>query len=396
MNAADTAWILTATALVLMMTLPGLALFYGGLVRVKNVISIFMQCFSIAAVASVLWVILGYSLAFDGTGAVIGGPGKAFLLGVRPASVWNTIPEPAFVLFQMTFAIITPCLIIGAFVERIKFSFVVAFSALWLLLVYVPVTHWIWGSGFLASQFATIDFAGGLVVHETAGLSALVVAFFLRARRGFPSKLIPPHSPVLTAVGAGLLWVGWFGFNGGSQLAADGGAANAALVTHVSAATAVIAWVALDVLRFGKATLIGAVTGMVAGLATITPAAGVAGVPGALLLGLLSGVICNLACGWVKGLMKIDDSLDVFAVHGIGGMLGALLAPLVGAVWFGGQGIGSASFLGQIASILIVGVYTLAVTVPLVLGLRALIGLRVDDEEEDQGLDLASHGESNA
>ncbi len=396
MNAADTAWILTATALVLMMTLPGLALFYGGLVRVKNVISIFMQCFSIAAVASVLWVILGYSLAFDGTGAVIGGLGKAFLLGVRPASVWNTIPEPAFVLFQMTFAIITPCLIIGAFVERIKFSFVVAFSALWLLLVYVPVTHWIWGSGFLASQFATIDFAGGLVVHETAGLSALVVAFFLRARRGFPSKLIPPHSPVLTAVGAGLLWVGWFGFNGGSQLAADGGAANAALVTHVSAATAVIAWVALDVLRFGKATLIGAVTGMVAGLATITPAAGVAGVPGALLLGLLSGVICNLACGWVKGLMKIDDSLDVFAVHGIGGMLGALLAPLVGAVWFGGQGIGSASFLGQIASILIVGVYTLAVTVPLVLGLRALIGLRVDDEEEDQGLDLASHGESNA
>ncbi len=395
MNAADTAWILTASALVLMMTLPGLALFYGGLVRVKNVISIFMQCFSIAALASVLWVLLGYSLAFDGGGAVIGGLGKALLLGVGPDSLTGSIPEPAFVLFQMTFAIITPALIIGAFVERIKFSFVVAFSALWGLLVYAPVVHWIWGGGFLASQFSTIDFAGGLVVHETAGLSALVIAFFLGARRGFPKKLIPPHSPVLTAVGAGLLWVGWFGFNGGSQLAADGGAANAALVTHISAATAIIAWVALDVIRFGKATLIGAVTGMVAGLATVTPAAGVVGVPGALVLGLLSGVICNLACGWVKGLMKIDDSLDVFAVHGIGGMLGALLAPLVGASVFGGQGIGDASFIGQLISVLVVGGYTLIITVPLVLGLRALLGLRVDDEEEDQGLDLASHGESN-
>lgn len=395
MNAADTAWIMTATALVLMMTLPGLALFYGGLVRAKNVISIFMQCFSIAAVASVLWVLVGYSLAFDGSGPVIGGLGKALLWGVTPDSLSGSIPEVGFVLFQMTFAIITPALIIGAFVERIQFNFVIAFSALWGLLVYVPVVHWIWGGGFLSSWLNTIDFAGGLVVHETAGLSALVVAFFLGKRRGFPSKLIPPHSPVLTAIGAGLLWVGWFGFNGGSQLASDGGAANAMLVTHTSAAMAVISWVALDVLRFGKATLIGAVTGMVAGLATITPAAGVAGVPGALLLGLASGIVCNLACSWVKGWMKIDDSLDVFAVHGIGGMLGALLAPLVGAVYFGGQGIGDASFLGQLLSILIVGVYTLAVTVPLVLGVRAVFGLRVDDEAEDQGLDLASHGEAN-
>lgn len=395
MNGADTAWIIVATALVLMMTLPGLALFYGGLVRAKNILSVFMQCFMIAAVASVLWVVAGYSIAFGEGNAYWGGLGKMFMSGVNTDSLSGTLPEILFAIFQMTFAIITPALIVGAYVERIKFSFVVAFSALWGLLVYAPVVHWIWGGGLLAG---TIDFAGGIVVHETAGLAALVIAIFLGARKGFPDKLSPPSAPAMAAIGAALLWVGWFGFNGGSQLAADGGAANAMMVTHISASTAIIAWVIVDVLRGGKPTLVGAITGMVAGLATITPAAGVAGVQGALLLGLLSGIICNLACGWIKGIFNIDDSLDVFAVHGVGGMLGALLAPIVGMAALSGYGEQAdiaGQILNQIQSILIVGVFTIVVTLVIVLVCKAIFGLRVEDNAEDEGLDMASHGEVN-
>jgi len=353
MNGADTAWIIVATALVLFMTLPGLALFYGGLVRSRNVLSVLMQCFSIACVMSILWLVVGYSIAFGDGGAANaywGGFGKMFLSGVTPETLSGTIPEVLFFGFQMTFAIITPALIVGAYVERVSFGFVIAFSSLWMLLCYAPVTHWIWGGGWLA-EMGVMDFAGGIVVHETAGIAALVVAFMLGARRGFPKELKPPHNPGMTMIGAAMLWIGWFGFNGGSQLAADGGAAMALVVTHISAATASVTWAIYEKIKYGKFTMVGLVTGTIAGLASITPASGFVGPVGALFIGAVAGVMCQIMCGVVKDMMKIDDSLDVFAVHGVGGVFGTLMVPLLAMnALEGGQGL-----MTQIIALIAVG-----------------------------------------
>ena len=336
-NAGDTAWVLAATALVLFMTLPGLALFYAGLVRVKNTLSVMMHCVAIACLVSVIWLAVGYSLAFDGDGPLIGGLGKAFLLSMSRHSLVGSIPEPAFFMFQATFAVITPALIVGAYVERIKFGAVLAFSGLWLALVYAPVAHWVWGGGWLA-QRGVMDFAGGLVVHATAGVSAIVLAVMLGRRDGFPRELRPPSNPGMTMIGAGMLWVGWYGFNGGSALAANGDAAMALLVTHISASTAGLVWALLERLRFGRASMIGMVTGVVAGLATITPASGFVGPLGGLALGALGSLVCFVAVDLVKNRLRIDDSLDVFAVHGVGGILGSLLVAVGASPLLGGAG----------------------------------------------------------
>ena len=328
MNEANTAWILVSTALVLLMTLPGLALFYAGLVGSKNTLSTLAQCFVIACIASIIWFICGYSLAFTGEGLYFGSLDKMFLSGITLDSLSGDIPETLFVMFQMTFAIITPALIVGAFVERIKFSAVILITAIWLIFVYSPVTHWVWGGGWLA-ELGVMDFAGGLVVHTTAGISALVIAKALGARNGFPKSIKPPHSPVIAMIGAALLWVGWFGFNAGSALAANQNAAMAMLVTHISAAAATVTWMLIDWYKNGKPGLVGMITGMVAGLATVTPASGYIGPLGGLILGISSGIICYWFVGLVKVSLKIDDSLDVFAVHGIGGILGALLCGLL-------------------------------------------------------------------
>jgi ammonium transporter, Amt family len=396
-DTGSTAWILTASALVLFMTLPGLALFYGGLVHARNVLSVLMQCFTICCIASVLWAICGYSLVFDGDGALIGGLGKAFLAhldGVRAATV---LPESAFALFQMTFAVITPALIIGAFPERVAFPFVALFSALWLLLVYVPVAHWIWGGGWLAA-LGTLDFAGGIVVHTTAGVSALLLAVLVGRRRGFPSALTPPHSPGMTMTGAGMLWVGWFGFNGGSALAADASAANAILVTHLSAAAGAMAWTAAEWVKIRKPTSIGIVTGCVAGLATITPAAGYVAPGSALLIGTAGGLICFFVTLFIKQRLLIDDTLDVFAVHGVGGMLGSVLLALFALPALGGAGFGDGrTALGQLGvqllAIAATALWSGLVTVGLTRMIGAFTPLRVDVEAEHDGLDLASHGE---
>lgn len=385
MNGADTAWIMVATALVLFMTLPGLALFYGGLVRARNVLSVFMQCFAIACLMSVLWLAFGYSIAFGGDGKIWGGLGKAFLNGVTAESLSGTLPEVLFFSFQMTFAIITPALIVGAYVERVGFGFVMVFSALWMLICYAPVAHWIWGGGFLADggifgETGVRDFAGGIVVHETAGLAALVVAFVLGPRR---DKSKPPHNPGFVAIGAAMLWVGWFGFNGGSQLAADGGAAMALTVTHISAATASLSWAAWERYKYGKSSLIGLVTGTIAGLASITPASGFVGPVEAMLIGGVAGILCQEACALIKNWLKIDDTLDVFAVHGIGGIFGTIMIAVFGA----------GSFLAQFGSLAIVGAFTLIVTFVLVKIAALLSPLRIGEEEEFTGLDLASHGE---
>ncbi|MGU3539721.1 ammonium transporter [Methylobacterium sp. A54F] len=396
-DTGSTAWILTASALVLFMTLPGLALFYGGLVHARNVLSVLMQCFTICCIASVLWAICGYSLVFDGDGALIGGLGKAFLAhldGVRAATV---LPESAFALFQMTFAVITPALIIGAFPERVAFPFVALFSGLWLLLVYVPVAHWIWGGGWLAA-LGTLDFAGGIVVHTTAGVSALLLAVLIGRRRGFPATLTPPHSPGMTMTGAGMLWVGWFGFNGGSALAADASAANAILVTHLSAAAGAMAWTAAEWVKIRKPTSIGIVTGCVAGLATITPAAGYVAPGSALLIGTAGGLICFFVTLFIKQRLQIDDTLDVFAVHGVGGMLGSVLLALFALPALGGLGFGEGrTALGQLGvqllAIAATAVWSGLVTVGLTRLIGAVTPLRVDVEAEHDGLDLASHGE---
>ncbi len=391
MNGADTAWIIVATALVLFMTLPGLALFYGGLVRSRNVLSVLMQCFAIACVMSVLWLVVGYSIAFGDGGAANaywGGFGKMFLAGITTDTLSGTIPELLFFAFQMTFAIITPALIVGAYVERVGFGFVIGFSSLWMLLCYAPVTHWVWGGGWLG-EMGVMDFAGGIVVHETAGIAALVVAFMLGSRRGFPKDLKPPHNPGMTMIGAAMLWVGWFGFNAGSQLAADGGAAMALVVTHISAATASITWAAYEKIKYGKFSMVGLVTGTIAGLASITPASGFVGPVGALFIGAVAGVLCQIMCGVVKDMMKIDDSLDVFAVHGIGGIFGTLMAPLlaIGAL-DEGQGI-----VTQIIALVAVGIFTLVVTVAIAVLCKAVFGLRVSEEDEIEGLDYTAHGE---
>ena len=386
MVGADTAWIIVATAFVLLMTLPGLALFYGGLVRSRNVLSVFMHCYAIACLMSVLWLVAGYSIAFgSGTSGYWGGLGKMFLNGVDADTLAGTLPEILFFAFQMTFAIITPALIVGAYVERVGFGFVLLFSGLWMLLVYAPVVHWVWGGGFLADggifgATGLKDFAGGVVVHETAGLAALVLAVMLGPRRDTTK---PPHNPGYVMIGAALLWVGWFGFNGGSQLAADGGAAMALTVTHISAATASLTWALWERIRYGKASLVGIVTGTIAGLASITPASGFVGPVEALFIGAVAGILCQEAVRLVRNVLAIDDTLDVFAVHGVGGIFGTLMIAVFGA----------GSFVAQAGSLVIVGVFSVVATVIVALICKALVGMRVDKDVEQEGLDLAIHGE---
>jgi Amt family ammonium transporter len=385
MNAADTAWIIVATALVLFMTLPGLALFYGGLVRARNVLSVFMQCYAIACLMSVLWFVAGYSIAFGEGNAIWGGAGKALLRGITADSLSGTLPEVLFFMFQMTFAIITPALIVGAYVERIGFGFVLLFSALWMLLCYAPVAHWVWGGGFLADggifgAMGVRDFAGGIVVHETAGLAALILAITLGPRR---NRTTPPHSPGLVMVGAAMLWVGWFGFNGGSQLAADGGAAMALTVTHISAAAASLSWALWEKIKFGRASLVGMVTGTIAGLASITPASGFVGPVEALIIGAVAGILCQEAVNLIRDRLNIDDTLDVFAVHGVGGIFGTVMIAVFGA----------GSWAAQLGSLAIVGVFTAVVTYALIRIVGAITPLRVDAETETNGLDLSVHGE---
>ena len=397
-NFGHTAWVLTSTALVLFMTLPGLALFYSGLVRSKNTISVLAQCFLIATLTSIIWVVVGYSLSFSGEGLYIGNFDKFLLKNINITSLTGEIPELLFVMFQMTFAIITPALIIGAFVERIKFSAVFLFTLLWVIFVYVPVAHWVWGNGWLAKK-GVLDFAGGLVVHTTAGVSSLVIAYFLGRRKGFPKIAHPPHSPVLAMIGASMLWVGWFGFNAGSALAANGNAAMAMLVTHSSAATATLTWMCIDWYKNGKPGLIGIITGMVAGLATVTPASGYIGPMGGIILGLLSGFICYWFVGFIKFKLKIDDSLDVFAVHGVGGILGTLLAGILATDTFGGLGIEKSAFdqtIVQFIGVISVAIFALVVTIIIVKIIQATIGLRVSSQQEEfDGLDLGSHGEKS-
>ncbi|MDO7665146.1 MAG: ammonium transporter [Loktanella sp.] len=386
MNDADTAWIMVATALVLFMTLPGLALFYGGLVRARNVLSVFMHCYAIACLMSILWFAFGYSIAFGGSGnAYWGGLDKAFLNGITVDTLAGTLPEILFFAFQMTFAIITPALIVGAYVERIGFGFVLLFSSLWMLLCYAPVVHWVWGGGFLSDggifgDMGVRDFAGGIVVHETAGLAALILAIFLGARRD-PSK--PPHNPGMVMIGAAMLWVGWFGFNGGSQLAADGGAAMAITVTHLSAAAASLTWALWERIKFGRASLVGLVTGTIAGLASITPASGFVGPVEALAIGAIAGILCQECVIFIRNKAKIDDTLDVFAVHGVGGIFGTIMIAVFGA----------GSWAAQLGSLAIVGLFTTVVTVVLIYICKAITPLRVDHETEVNGLDLAVHGE---
>jgi ammonium transporter, Amt family len=398
MNEANTAWILVSTALVLLMTLPGLALFYAGLVSSKNTLSTLAQCFVIACIASITWFVCGYSLAFNGDGLYFGNLDKMFLSGVNLYSLSGDIPETLFIMFQMTFAIITPALIVGAFVERIKFSAVILITTIWLVLVYSPVTHWVWGGGWLA-QMGVMDFAGGLVVHTTAGISALVIANILGSRNGFPKSVKPPHSPVIAMIGAALLWVGWFGFNAGSALAANQNAAMAMLVTHISAAAATVTWMLIDWYKNGKPGLVGMITGMVAGLATVTPASGYIGPMGGLILGISSGFVCYWFVGFIKNAINIDDSLDVFAVHGVGGILGTLLCGLLATANYGGLGLETtvwAQTKVQIIGVLSISLYTLVVTTIIVLLVRKFVGLRVSEQEEKtDGLDFGSHGESS-
>ena len=397
-NAADTAWILTATALVLLMTLPALALFYGGLVQAKNILSVLVQCCAVAAIGSVLWFALGYSIAFSGTGDWLGDGGALFLRHLTRDGVHagTHLPESVFVMFQMTFAVITPALIIGAYVERIRFAAVLLVSALWLLIVYAPVTHWVWGGGWLA-KMGVMDFAGGIVVHVTAGVSALVIAWMIAPRHEFPHGIRPPHAPWMVMVGASLLWVGWFGFNGGSALSAGADAGLAILATHLSAATATIVWMAIEWLKFGKPSLVGAVTGTIAGLAAITPAAGVAGPAAAVLLGAASACLCYFAVWLVKRVMGVDDALDVLGVHGVGGALGSLLlafAPLVGAAGGPLNLPPLRQFVVQAIAVVAVGAFSALATFVITRLADMLVGLRVDREHETLGLDFASHGET--
>jgi len=400
LDTGDTAWMLTSTALVLFMTLPGLALFYAGLVRSKNAVSVLMQCFAIACIASIIWVVYGYSLSFSGDGAFVGDLSAVFLSGIGRDSLSGTIPETVFVMFQMTFAIITPALVVGAFAERMKFSAMCLFSALWLTLVYFPACHMVWGGGLLA-QWGVIDFAGGLVVHLTCGVGALVAALVLGKRKGFPGSAMPPHNRSLVVMGAAMLWVGWFGFNAGSAVAASSDAGMAMLVTHISAAMGAFTWMAIEWIKQGKPTVVGIATGMVAGLATITPAAGTVGPEGALLIGLLAGSVCYYATQAVKGIFGIDDSLDVFPVHGVGGMLGIIMLSFVGTeggfLGSGASGIAEGGpmvqLVIQLKGILVIGLWT-AVASWVILKLVGLVtDLRVSEESENEGLDVTEHEE---
>lgn len=401
LNPGDSAWLLTATALVLFMTLPGLALFYAGLVRSKNVLSLLVQCFAITSVCSLLWYAVGYSIAFGDGGdgnAFWGGLDKAFLLNHSRDALTGSVPEALFFMFQLTFAVITPALVAGAFAERMRFAAVLWFSALWLILVYAPVAHWVWGGGWLA-KLGVMDYAGGIVVHVNAGMAALVCALVLGRRRGFPQVAMPPHSLPLAACGAGMLWVGWFGFNAGSALAANGSAAMAMLTTHLGASAGALAWMIVEWRRYGKPSMLGVLTGMVAGLGTITPASGFVGPLGAVVIGLTAGVVCFTATQYLKRVLKIDDSLDVSPVHGVGGVLGTLFTGVFGATSLGGAGFLIAEHgIGQQLALQALGVLvTMAwcgsLTWLLLKALDATVGLRVSDEQETEGLDLAAHGE---
>ena len=397
-DTGDTAWILTSTALVLFMTLPGLALFYAGLVRARSALSVLMQCFAICCAASIVWIAVGYSMAF-GESAVpgfVGGLSAAFLNGVTINSVSGTIPETLWVMFQMTFAIITPALIVGAFAERMRFAAMLIFSVLWLIFVYVPVTHWVWGGGWLG-DLGFRDFAGGAVVHVNAGVAALVAAVVLGKRNGFPTTPMPPHNLTMTFTGAAMLWVGWFGFNGGSALAADGAAGMAMLVTHISAAAGSLAWMTIEWIKYGKPSVLGIVTGMVAGLGTITPASGYVGPMGALIIGLIAGVVCYYATQFIKKGLKIDDSLDVFPVHGVGGFTGLLLTAVFSSV-AGGLGLDDGVTIGSQLGVQAIGgiataVYCGIVTFVLLKLIGLVTPLRVSRDEEQEGLDLVLHEE---
>jgi Amt family ammonium transporter len=396
-DTGNTAWLITATALVLFMTLPGLALFYGGLVRAENLLSVLMQCFTIACLVSVLWLIGAYSLAFSGSGPWLGNLDKVLLLGVGREDLSGTIPETVFFMFQMTFAIITPALIIGAFAERMRFGSVVLFTALWLFIVYVPVTHWIWGGGWLA-ELGVLDFAGGLVVHLTAGVTALLLAVMIGRRIGFPDEVRPPHAPWMTMAGACMLWVGWFGFNAGSALSAGGDAGMALTVTHISAATAALVWLAIEWVKFGKASIVGITTGAIAGLATITPASGYVGPGAALLIGFAGGALCYAGVMIVKHYLKIDDALDVLAVHGVGGATGILLTAIFVDGALGGVGYAEGLDMGGQFVIQLIGVgavllWTVGASYLIVKVVQGVAGLRVSEDVEVQGIDLRTHGE---
>ena len=397
-NQANTAWILTATALVLFMTIPGLSLFYAGLVRVKNVLSVLMQCFAITCVVSIIWLIAGYSLAFSDGNMFIGGFSNFMMAGIQEGTMNGDIPDSVFAMFQLTFAIITPALVVGGFAERMKFSSMLLFSAVWLVIVYIPVTHWVWGGGWLG-EMGLLDFAGGTVVHITAGVAAITTAMVMGPRRGFPTTPMTPHNMTMTVTGAGMLWVGWFGFNAGSALAANGDAGMAMLVTHMSAAAGAFTWMCIEWIKFGKPSALGAVTGMVAGLGTITPASGYVGPAGALVIGISAGFVCFHMTMFLKQKLGIDDSLDVFPVHGVGGALGTILAGVFASSSLGifsGQGDGlpiSEQMVIQLIGVGSVGVYTAVLTFVLLKVVDFLVGLRVSEEEETEGLDINQHNE---
>ncbi len=399
-DSGNTAWILTSTALVLFMTIPGLSLFYAGLVRVKNVLSVLMQCFAITCLVSVIWLIFGYSLAFDEGNSLIGGLGKVFMAGVTEDAISNGIPESVFAMFQLTFAIITPALIVGGFAERMRFSSMMVFSGLWVVFVYAPIVHWVWGGGWL-QELGLLDFAGGVVVHITAGTAALVAAIVMGKRSGFPSSPMPPHNMTMTITGAGMLWVGWFGFNAGSALAANGDAGMAMLATHMSAAAGALVWLGCEWYRFGRPSVLGAVTGMVAGLGTITPASGFVGPAGGLVIGMLAGIVCFNATVFLKQRLQIDDSLDVFPVHGVGGALGTILAAVFVSASLGvfsGQGYSEGMTMSSQLQVQVIGVvsclvYTALVSYLLLKLVDYLLGLRVSQDEETEGLDLNQHNE---
>jgi ammonium transporter, Amt family len=399
LDTGNTAWILTSTALVLFMTLPGLALFYGGLVRTKNVLSVLMQCFSIAAVVTVLWVAFGYSLAFTpatnaAVNGVIGGLGKAFFANVPRDALTGSIPESVFAMFQLTFAIITPALIVGAFAERVRFGPMLLFSALWSIVVYVPVTHWMWGGGWL-QQMGALDYAGGVVVHVTAGIAGLVTCIYVGRRRGYPRTPMPPHNLTLSAVGAGMLWVGWFGFNAGSALGANGAAGMTLLATQVSAATAALVWTCIELIRHGRASVLGIITGAVAGLATVTPASGYVGIGGAMAIGAISAVVCFFAATTLKRRLGYDDSLDAFGVHGVGGLVGSILTGVFASASLGGtENIGILHQLGvQLLACAVTAAWSGGWTWVLVKVADLSLGARVDEEQEMIGLDITNHEE---
>ncbi|MBT8112886.1 MAG: ammonium transporter [Gammaproteobacteria bacterium] len=401
LDTGDTSWLLTSTALVLFMTIPGLSLFYAGLVRSKNVLSVLMQCFTITCLASLVWLVFGYSLAFSDGGSMnswLGGFSNTFLSDVTRSSLSGTIPESVFVMFQMTFAIITPALVVGGFAERMKFSAMIWFSVLWLVVVYLPVCHWVWGGGWLGEK-GVLDFAGGLVVHLTAGAGAIVAAIVLGNRKGFPRTAMPPHNLTMSVTGAGMLWVGWFGFNAGSAVAASGDAGMAMLVTHISAATGSLVWMFAEWIKYGKPSVLGIVTGMVAGLGTITPASGFVGPMGALIIGASAGIICFIATNFIKRVLRIDDSLDVFPVHGVGGILGTILAGVFVAEKFGGVGLAEGMTISsqvgvQIQGVLAVLVWTVVATFIILKVINVIIGIRVDEQDETQGLDVTQHEET--